>query len=103
VRRLLLFLIGGLVWPDADVVGFLLQFDPVPHAEAPGHLARELNPARPVQRRVLACVQRGRAPLVGGRVPYRFGSFASQARVPFPLSARRLMTGAANRGWFSAC
>jgi hypothetical protein len=48
-------------------------------------------------------VQRGRAPLVGGRVPYRFGSFASQARVPFPLSARRLMTGAANRGWFSAC
>ena len=52
-------LTGGLVRPDADVVGLLLQSDPVPHAETPGHLARELNPARPVQRRVVACVQRG--------------------------------------------
>jgi hypothetical protein len=34
------------------MVGLLLQFDPVPQAEAPGHLARELNPARPVQRRL---------------------------------------------------
>ena len=34
-----------------------------------GHLARELNPARAVQRRVLTRVQRGLAVLVGGRVP----------------------------------
>jgi hypothetical protein len=34
------------------MVGLLLQFDPVPQAEAPGHLARELNPARPVQCRL---------------------------------------------------
>jgi hypothetical protein len=67
VRRLLPFLIGGLVRPNADVVGLLLQLDPVPYADAPGHLARELNPARPVQRRVFACVQRGGALLVGGR------------------------------------
>jgi hypothetical protein len=39
---------GRLVRPDADVVGLLLQLDPVSHAEAPGHLARELNPARAV-------------------------------------------------------
>jgi hypothetical protein len=51
------------------VVGLFLQLDPVTHAEAPGHLARELNPARPVQRRVLTRVQRGLAVLVGGRVP----------------------------------
>ena len=29
-RALFPFLIGGLVRPDADVVGLLLQFDPVP-------------------------------------------------------------------------
>ena len=71
MRRLLPFLIGGLVRPNANVVGLLLQLDPVPYADAPDHLARELNPARPVQPRVVACVQRGLAPLVGGRVPYR--------------------------------
>src|SRR5580704_19367920 len=60
-RRLVPFLIGGLVRPDADVVGLLGQFDPVPHAEPPDHLARQLSPAGPVQRRVLAGVQRGRA------------------------------------------
>ena len=37
---LLLVLVSGLVRPDADVVGLLLQFDPVSHGEAPGHLAR---------------------------------------------------------------
>jgi hypothetical protein len=56
------------------VVGLLLQFDPVPNAEPPGHLARELNPARPVQRRVLASMQGGLALLVGGRVPYRLAA-----------------------------
>jgi hypothetical protein len=66
--------IGGLVRPDADVVRLLLQFDPVAHAETPGHLARELDPARPVQGRVLARVQGGLAPLVGGRVPYRLAA-----------------------------
>ncbi len=68
MRQLLPFLIGGLVRPDADVVGLLLQFDPFPHAEAPGHIAWELKPARPVQRRVLACVQCCLAALVGGAV-----------------------------------
>jgi hypothetical protein len=32
VRLLLPFLVGGLVRPDADMVGLLLQFDPVPDA-----------------------------------------------------------------------
>jgi hypothetical protein len=54
LRQLLLFLIGGLVRLDADVIGLVLQFDPMPHAEAPGHLARALDPARPVQGGVLA-------------------------------------------------
>src|SRR6185437_4544050 len=74
LRRLLPLPIGGLVRPDADVVGSLPQLDPVPHAETPGHVARELDPARPVQRRVFACVQRGRALLVGCRVPYRLAA-----------------------------
>jgi CheY-like chemotaxis protein len=73
-RQLLRFLIGGLVRPDADMVGLLGQFDPVPDAEAPGHLARELNPAGPVQRRVFPRVQRGLAALVGRRVSYRLAA-----------------------------
>jgi hypothetical protein len=36
--KLLPFLIVTLVRPDTDVVGLLGQFDPVPDAEAPGHL-----------------------------------------------------------------
>ena len=36
--------------------GLLLQPHPVPHAEFLGHLARQLDPAGPVQHRVLAGV-----------------------------------------------
>jgi hypothetical protein len=61
------FLVSGLVRPGADVVGLLLQFNPVAHAQAPDHLTRELHPAGPVKRRVLADVQRAAALLVGRR------------------------------------
>ena len=81
--------IGGLVRPDADVVGLLLQFDPVPDAEAPGHRARELNPARAVQRRVLACVLCGLALLVGGRVPYRLAARLAVPHRDRPADLRR--------------
>jgi hypothetical protein len=56
--------VSGLVRPDADVVGFLPQLDAVPHAEPLGHLARGLEPAGPVQHRVLAGVHGGLAGVV---------------------------------------
>jgi hypothetical protein len=49
------------------VTGLLLQPDPVPHAELLGHLARQLNPAGPVQHRVLDRVPGRVAVLVGGQ------------------------------------
>jgi hypothetical protein len=65
----LAFLMVRVVWPDADVVGLLLQLDPVPHPQACDHLARELDAPGAVQRGVLTRVQRSPAVLVGGRVP----------------------------------
>src|SRR5215472_5028567 len=64
---------GRLVWPHADVVGPLLEPDPVVHAEPADHLAGQLHASGPVQHGVLHRDVRGLAAGVGRAAAKRLG------------------------------